>query len=97
MTTLWDGGSRNRGSIPGKGKRIYLCSKAPNPALKPTQPPAEWIPAFPFSKETSQGLILITHLNLVLRVRMSGAVDPLPIYRHEVHRNFTVTKIIYLI
>ena len=78
MTTLWDGGSRNRGWIPGKGRRIYLSSKAPNPAVNPTQPPAEWVPAIPFSEESSQALALITHLHLVLRLGMSGVVYPLP-------------------
>jgi hypothetical protein len=54
------------------GARIFLIT-ASKPALGPTQPPIQWIPGAP-----SLGVKLTTHLHLVQRSRMRGAIPPLP-------------------
>jgi hypothetical protein len=33
----------DRGSIPGRGKRIFSSSPLSKPALRPNQPPAQWV------------------------------------------------------
>jgi len=50
------------------------------PALGPTQPPIHWVlEYFPWSKEFG-ALKLTTHLQLVPRLRMSGAIPLFPLY-----------------
>jgi hypothetical protein len=39
-----DGRPSDRGSIPGRGERIFPLTSATRPALGPTQPPAQWVP-----------------------------------------------------
>jgi len=34
----------DRGSIPGKGQRIFPLISVSRPALGPTQPPVQWVP-----------------------------------------------------
>ena len=52
--------------------------------LEPTQPPIQWVPR--------TLLIWCTLLNLVLRLRMSGALPPFPQCLHGMHRaSFTLT------
>ena len=63
-----------------QGQETFLFSKMSRPALGPTQPPIHWVPgSFPGSKEVG-ALKLTTHLNLVLRLRMSGTIPLLPLY-----------------
>jgi hypothetical protein len=57
------------------GKRVFLLFKTFWPALGPTQPPTQLVPGF-----FPRGAKLTTHLDLVLRLRMSGAVPHLPLY-----------------
>jgi hypothetical protein len=33
----------DRGSIPGRGERIFPLTSVSRPALKPTQPPVQWV------------------------------------------------------
>ena len=54
-----------RGSILGRGKKkIIWFFKASRPALGPTQPPIEWIPATIFLEVKRPGRELNTHLHL---------------------------------
>jgi hypothetical protein len=36
----------HRGSIPGRGERIFPLASVPRPARGPTQPPVQWVPGF---------------------------------------------------
>jgi hypothetical protein len=62
---------------------IVLFSAASRPILGPNQPSVQWVPPglFPWGLNF-RGVKLTTHLNLVPRLRMSGAIPPLPL--HEV-------------
>jgi hypothetical protein len=62
-------GLDDRGFESRQGLGIFLIATASRPALGPTQPPIQWVP---------DALSLITHLHLVPRSRMRGAVPPLP-------------------
>jgi hypothetical protein len=39
-----DYGLDDRGSIPGRGQRIFPLTSVSRPALGPTQPPVQWVP-----------------------------------------------------
>jgi hypothetical protein len=39
----WTGRPGDRGSIPGRGKRIFPLSSMSRPDLGPTQPPVQWV------------------------------------------------------
>jgi hypothetical protein len=39
-----DGRPSDRGSITGRGERIFPLTSVTRPALEPTQPPAQWVP-----------------------------------------------------
>lgn len=61
-----------RGSNPVRGK---ICSsRMSRLALGPTQPPTQWVQGVLFRVWSGQGLKLTTHLRLMLRLWMSGAV-----------------------
>jgi hypothetical protein len=57
-------GLDSRDSIPDRSK-IFLLSIASRPAVKPTQPPIQWVP-----RALSLEVKLITHLHLVPKLRM---------------------------
>jgi hypothetical protein len=58
------------------------------PALAPIQPTIQRVPAFFPGRKTSRDVTLTTHLHLVPRLRISGAVPPLPpVSLHGVDRN----------
>jgi hypothetical protein len=64
------GRSSIRSSISGKSNTFFSIPKRPG-RFRPTQPPIQ---------QNRRGAILITHLHLVSRSRMSGAKPPLPQY-----------------
>jgi hypothetical protein len=47
---VWQQAGRegDRGSIPGRGERIFLIASVSRPALGSTQPPVQWVPGGPF-------------------------------------------------
>jgi hypothetical protein len=47
----------DRGSIPGRGERIFPLASVSRPALGQTQPPVRWVPGV----KRGRGLTLITH------------------------------------
>jgi len=63
-----------------KGLGIFLFTTASRPALGPTQPRIQWVPgALPLGVKPP-GVNLTSHLHLVPRSRMRGAILPLPQY-----------------
>jgi hypothetical protein len=69
----------DRGSIPGRGEKIFPLASVSRPALVPTQSPAKWVPGV-----LSPGLkhghdeTLTTHPHSVPRSRMSRSYTPSP-------------------
>jgi hypothetical protein len=62
----------DRGSIPGRGERIFPLASATRPALGPTQPPAQRVPGIlPPVVKRGRGVTLTTRLHLMPRSRMS--------------------------
>jgi hypothetical protein len=55
-----------------EGQRVFLSATASSPALEPTQPHIKWIPGVKRPGREA------THLNLVLRLSVHGAIPPLP-------------------
>jgi hypothetical protein len=70
LATDWKTG--DRGSIPGRGERIFPLASVSRPALGSMQPPVQWLPGVlsPGLKR-GQGVTLTTHFHLVPRSRMS--------------------------
>ena len=64
-----------------QGKEIFLFSKTSTQALRPTQPPIQWMPGL-FSRRgccsSGRGVIAATHLPLALRWRIRGAIPLSP-------------------
>jgi hypothetical protein len=56
------------------GLEIYVASEAPTPVLGPTLPAVHWVPGS-FSPEVNR---LGRQPHLMLRLRMNGAILPLP-------------------
>ena len=63
---------------PGRGQEIFLFSKRYRLGLGPTQPPIKWVTVFFPVDKVAKEWKLTTHLHLVLRFRMSGAIPLLP-------------------
>ena len=75
VTLIRDGQSAVR--IPLGTRDFFLFFKFPKPALGPTQVCIQWVSGlFPRSKV---GVMLTSHLYLVPRLRMSGAVPLRPL------------------
>jgi len=70
------------------------------PALEHTKPPIQWVPGV-LSVGSGRGVKLTTHLQLVPKSRMRGAISPLPQYffmawfsvKHRDNFTFTFTHI----
>jgi hypothetical protein len=67
---LRTGRPHDRGSIPGRGKRIFRLTSVSRPALRPTQPS---VPrgVLSLGVKRGQGVTLITHPHLVPKLCMS--------------------------
>jgi hypothetical protein len=74
-------GLGDRGSIPGRSERIFPLASVSRPALRPTQPPVQWVPGvLSLGVERGQDVMQTTHPHLVPRSKMRdlvGAIDPL--------------------
>jgi hypothetical protein len=62
VSWLRTGRPGDRGSIPGRGERIFPVASVSRPALGPTQPPVQWVPGVlsPGLKR-GRGVTLTTH------------------------------------
>jgi hypothetical protein len=62
----------DRGSIPGRGEKTFPVSSVSRPAMRPTQPPVQWVPGIlsPGLKR-GRGVSLTTHPHLVPKSIMS--------------------------
>jgi hypothetical protein len=66
-------GPNDRGSTLGRGsEKLFFFTTASRPTLWPTHLLMQWVP------EVNWGVKLTTHIQLALRLRMRGAVSPLP-------------------
>jgi hypothetical protein len=73
-----DYGLDDRGFESRQGLRIFLLTIASRPALGPTQLPIQWVPGTLPRGQSGRGVMMTTHLHLVQRSRMRGAIPPLP-------------------
>jgi hypothetical protein len=82
--SIWRQGYRLdvRGSNPGRGTmEVLLFTTASRPALGHTQPPIQCVlGSLTPGEESDRGVKLTTHLHLVPRSRMRGAIPPLPLF-----------------
>jgi hypothetical protein len=77
---LQTGQPGDRGSIPGRGKRICPLASVSRLALGTTQPPVQWIPGcLSPGLRRGRGVMLTTHPHLVPRSRMSKRYTRLPL------------------
>jgi hypothetical protein len=71
-----------RGSIPGRGERIFPLTSVSRPPLGPTQAPVQWVPGvLSLGLKHGWGVRLTTHPNLVPRLRMSRGCTSSPLKR----------------
>jgi hypothetical protein len=57
-----------RGSISGKGEELFLFSKSSGPTLTFSQLPIHWCPGSFLNGKRDEGMILNTHLYLLLKL-----------------------------
>jgi hypothetical protein len=71
-----------RSSVPGRDMDVifFLFATAPRPASGPTQPPIHRVPGNPTLEVSGRDVKLITHLHLVPRLSIRGAIPQLPQY-----------------
>jgi hypothetical protein len=62
------------------GLRIFLFTTTFRVPLGPTQSPIQWVPEALSLGVNRRGVELTTHLHLVPRSRIRGAIPPLPQY-----------------
>jgi hypothetical protein len=61
------------------GAKDFSSSLFVQMALRPTQPPVQWVPGGPFpGAKRGRGVTLTTHPHLVPKSRMSRSYTPLP-------------------
>jgi hypothetical protein len=73
-----DYGLDERGSIPGRGKMIFPLASVSRPALRPTQPPIQWVPGILSpGGNRGRGVTLTAHPHLVPSSAMSRSYTPL--------------------
>jgi hypothetical protein len=73
-------------------------------ALGPTQPPIQWVPGALSLGVKRPGVMLTTHLHLVPRSRVCGAIPPLPqcafmawyLFRHRDNFTFYFTAVVLI-
>jgi hypothetical protein len=64
-------------------REVHLASES-RPALRPTQPPVQWVPGNPFNgAKRGRGVTLTTHPHLVPRSRLSRSNISSPPKRHH--------------
>jgi hypothetical protein len=81
MYSVWLRAGRpgDRGSIPGRGQRIFPLASVSRPSLRPTPPPVQWVPGVLSQRiKRSRGVTLTIHPHLVPRSRMSRSYTPSP-------------------
>ena len=61
----------------------FLFSNIARPVLGPTQPPLQWVPRS-FLAKSGWGVQLTTHMHLLQRLRMTGAITLLPLHAFKV-------------
>jgi hypothetical protein len=68
------------GFDPRQGQRIFFLAPESRPALRPTQPPIQWVPGVisPGGKARGRGVTLTTHPHLVPRLSMSRSYTSSP-------------------
>jgi hypothetical protein len=67
------------GFDPRQRQRIFLLAPASRPALRPTQPPIQWVPeVLSPGVKRGRGVTLTTHPYLVPRLRMSRSYTSSP-------------------
>jgi hypothetical protein len=78
LATGWTTGG-DRGSMSGRGGRIFPLASVSKPALWPTQPPVQWVPgALSPGLKRGRGMTLTTHPHLVPRSRTSRSYTSSP-------------------
>lgn len=88
-------------------KEIFFSPKPIRPALRTNQPAIHWVPSFFPQGYSGRRVQLITHFNLVLRLRVYRALPRLPSYAFTVwtRKNFllpskcilNLTLLVYLL
>jgi hypothetical protein len=72
--------------LTGSGVRVlagignFFFTTASRPALEPTQPSVQWVPVALSLGVKRRGVKLTTHVHVVPRSRMRGAIPSLPQY-----------------